>query len=648
MAPQTRKLNKPLTCFYCNRRSTTKYDGSMRRFECSNCNATNHLDTKGDITDVPAAKSSTVPQPAQFAIRRDHSSTSSQVFCDKCLQNQHLFISSLAQYFPEDPEDPEYAEREKNYYKFYKGLMKRYPQCCADCEPKVREQLAKAAYTAKTDHLRRMLDRTAKIRVVTTNSPVYYCQSVGRWLWVASLIFQLLWHLCLTSKGLADYGRRARDNSWPMLSMRIVAGFLGFLPSPGQLLKWSFWTSAISIWWNPRWVDTFKSNTKHLVGISNYYCYQALIFALKLAATLLVSPLSNMQGPALASRVTAHVWMAVSIMYLYYAANKMIRVDHTPLWTTKASSIGANPAAPPPMTPSETRENEEKSMATILDEILHEPTQNSQPRRQSLMSQFSDTESPDLVRALPGTSAYNPNLRPLAPNPFANSPVKRPQSSGVGLSSLSLSDSPRAGTQGAVEYYSPTMEWTPTQSKYRAFNTYKPGESETRKFGETPVNDQPGAFWAKVPPAPKAPAQRFLSQQNTPVLRRSPRIAQSPITFQGTQKSTLGAQRADAPPATIFAEPRLRPAQPRDERDDLLDKFATSFTLASDQNDEPPAGDSRVGSNVSTSGQPPQRSTSIFKHAFLYLVCSAFLAILAARAYKDFGYLGKLVSIRGR
>lgn len=527
--------------------------------------------------------------------------------------------------------------------------MKRYPQCCADCEPKVREQLAKAAYTAKTDHLRRMLDRTAKIRVVTTNSPVYYCQSIGKWLWVASLIFQLLWHLRLTSKGLADNSRRTKDNSWLMLSVRIVAGFVSFLPSSDQLLKWSFWTSALSIWWNPRWVDTFKSNTKHLVGMSNYYCYQALIFALKLAATLLISPLSNMQGPAMASRVTAHVWMAVSMLYLYYAASKLIRVDHTPLWTTKASSIGANPPPPPSLTPSETRENEEKSMATILDEILHEPAQNAQPRRQSLMSQFSETEGPDLVASLPGTSAFNPSLRPLTPNPFANSPVKRPQSSGVGLSSLSLSDSPRASNQEAVDYYSPNMEWTPTQSKYRAFNTYKPGQSETRKFGETPINDQPGAFWAKVPPAPKAPAQRFLNQQNTTLLRRSPRIAQSPITFQGTKKSTLGAPQADTPPATIFAEPRLRPPQLRDERDDLLDKFATSFTLASDQTEEPPAGQSQVGGNVSTTSQPPtQRSANALKHAFLYLVCSVFVAIVAARAYKDFGYLGKLVSIRGR
>lgn len=527
--------------------------------------------------------------------------------------------------------------------------MMRYPQCCADCEPRVREQLAKAAYTAKTDHLRRMLDRTAKIRVVTNNSPVYYCHSVGRWLWAASLMFQLMWHVCLISQGLAAHSKRTNDKSWLMLSARIVAGFVGYLPAPEQLLKWSFWTSAVSIWWNPRWVDTFKSNTKHLVGISNYYCYQALIFAVKLAATLVISPLSNMQGPGLAARVTAHVSMALSMLYLYYTARKLIHVDHTPLWTTKASSIGATPAtpAPPPaFTPTETRENEEKSMATILDEILHEPTQNTQPQPQALMSQFSAPERFDHLQSLPEKSAYNPSLRPLTPNPFANSPVKRPQSSGVGLSSLSLSDSPRVNNQEMVDY-SPNMEWTPTQSKYRAFNTYKPGQSETRKFGETPVNDKPGAFWAKIPPAPKAPAQRFLNQQNTTLLRRSPRLTQNPISFRGTTESALGQPQTDAPPATIFAEPTFRLAQPKDERDDLLDKFATSFTLASEQTEEQPAGQGQDGGNVST-GQPPQRNANTLKQGFLYLVCSIFLAVLAGRAYNDFGYLGKLISIRGR
>lgn len=524
--------------------------------------------------------------------------------------------------------------------------MRRYPQCCADCEPKVREQLAKAAYTAKTDHLRRMLDRTAKIRVVTTNSPVYYCQSVGKWLWSASLMFQLLWHVSLVSQGLAAQSRRTNDRSWVMLTARIVALFAGFLPSPDQLLKWSFWTSALSIWWNPRWVDTFKSNTKHLVGISNYYCYQALIFALKLAATFLIQPLSDVQGGGLAARVTAHASMGVAVIYLYYTAHKLIHVDHTPLWTTKASSIGATPASPPSFTPTESRENEEKSMATILDEILHEPTQSTQPQPRALMSQFSATENYGGIQPIPERSAFNPSLRPLTPNPFANSPSKRPQSSGVGLSGLSLSDTPRAYNQEMVDYSS-NMEWTPTQSKYRAFNTYKPGQSETRKFGETPVNDKPGAFWAKVPPAPKAPAQRFLSQPSTTILRRSPRLTQNPIAFRGTKESTLGMPQADAPPATIFAEPTLRLAQPKDERDDLLDKFATSFTLASEQTDEQPAGERQDGGSVSTP-QPQQRNGNLLKQGFLYLVCSVFLAVLAGRAYKDFGYLGKLISIRGR
>lgn len=524
--------------------------------------------------------------------------------------------------------------------------MMRYPQCCADCEPKVREQLAKAAYTAKTDHLRRMLDRTAKIRVVTTNSPVYHCQSAGRWLWSASLMFQLLWHVSLISQGLTAHSTRTNDRSWLMLSARLVALFFGFLPSPGQLLKWSFWTSVMSIWWNPRWVDTFKSNTKHLVGISNYYCYQALIFALKVAATMLISPFSNIQGPGLAARVTAHASMAVAMMYLYYTASRLIHVDHTPLWTTKASSIGATPAPPQSITPAETRENEEKSMATILDEILHEPTPNTQPQPQALMSQFSAADNFDRLQSIPEKSGFNPSLRPLAPNPFANSPTKRPQSSGVGLSSLSLSDTPRAHDQDMIGY-SPNMEWTPTQSKYRAFNTYKPGQSETRKFGETPVNDKPGAFWAKVPPAPKAPAQRFLSQQNTTLLRRSPRLTQNPIAFRGTKESTLGAPQTDAPPATLFAEPTFRPAQPKDERDDLLDKFATSFTLASEQTEQPPAGERQGGGNVSTA-QPQQRNANTLKQGFLYLAGCIFFAVVAGRAYIDFGFLEKPMFIQGR
>ena len=42
MAPK--KLNKYLVCFYCNLKSKKKQDGTIHRWECDHCTATNYLD----------------------------------------------------------------------------------------------------------------------------------------------------------------------------------------------------------------------------------------------------------------------------------------------------------------------------------------------------------------------------------------------------------------------------------------------------------------------------------------------------------------------------------------------------------------------------------------------------------------------------
>ncbi|KAK2072935.1 hypothetical protein P8C59_007254 [Phyllachora maydis] len=155
-------------------RTSTRFDGTQRSFECPHCDATNYLDQNGEITDPPVSKTCRESTPIRYAASRTSllpsrsnpamsSSTSAEdgsVFCKTCLQNQHLFTASLAQYLPDDPDAPDYAEREKKYYRFRKGLEQLYPQICAECEPKVRARLERAAYTAKTDMLRRMIDRT--------------------------------------------------------------------------------------------------------------------------------------------------------------------------------------------------------------------------------------------------------------------------------------------------------------------------------------------------------------------------------------------------------------------------------------------------------------------------------------------------------
>ncbi|KAG8675787.1 hypothetical protein FPOAC1_001780 [Fusarium poae] len=120
---------KYLTCFYCGKRSNTKYDGITRQFLCLSCDATNYLDHNGEITDPPVATEREAPATL-YANPRPSSPSLPQdsIFCTTCLKNQRLFTSSLAQYLPDDPNHPEYAELERNYYRYRKGLEERYPQ----------------------------------------------------------------------------------------------------------------------------------------------------------------------------------------------------------------------------------------------------------------------------------------------------------------------------------------------------------------------------------------------------------------------------------------------------------------------------------------------------------------------------------------
>ncbi|KUI63272.1 Integral inner nuclear membrane protein ima1 [Cytospora mali] len=656
MAPQNRKINKYLTCFYCNRKSSTRYDGHMRQFECNNCQASNYLDPKGNITDPPVAKTTTIETAATKYARDPTSSPSpyaKTVFCNKCLQNQHLFISSLAQYLPEDPNDPEYIEREKGYHKFYRGLMKRYPQVCALCEPKVREQLNKAAYTAKTDHLRRMLDRSAETRILTTKSAVNYIHSVGKWVWVASLLLQLLWHTYLIHQSVLSKMDEKNQTSWIMLIARTFGLLSAYLPAPYQIVRWSFWTSFLSFWWNPKWVETWRGFSKHLVGFSNYYRLQALVLLLKLPGFLNMRLLPGTHESRLVVQITANAFMTILMLWVYGAIRKSIRVDHTPLWTPKASTIGA-PLAPPPGEPPEipeSREDSKKSMADILDEIMNGTSTSTQAQYQSqlqpqpelFMSKLSTSDHPDHLQSVTERSSYNPATNLMGSNPFRNTPNKRPQTSGLGLGGLSLSDSPKPRTQQSIDY-SPNMEWSPTQSKYRAFATYKPGQPETRKFGETPTHERAGAFWAKIPPAPTNPAQRIFNPPNAPLIRRSPRnVKNNTVTFQGSKTPVFSQPPANAPPATIFANPTFRPPPPQDERDSLSEMFTKSFTLEQSPNDNAVGNQHRLGSQTKSS---LHTVTAGFKYLVYGGICIAALA--AAYHYAVSQVRPSLMSIKGK
>lgn len=602
------------------------------------------------------------PDAPTYARRSDSPHQTEQIFCRKCTQNQHLVISSLAQYFPDDPDDPEYLERERDYYRFRRNLEQRYPQCCAECEPKVREQLDKANYTAKTDWLRRKLDYSTETRILLTKTGANYFQTAGKWIWTVSLLLQLLWHMLLIQRVVIT-SNEVDETSWSMLAARVFDFLVTRLPAPERVMYWSFWLTVLSFWWNPKWVESWRGFIRHLSGFKNYYTYQAMILILKLPGYLNFTVMNTPRAQQVTVQVIAHGSMALFMFFVYRLARKSIRTDNRKLWLPRPGSILAKPSASPSGAPLEPPQSGEQTMADALDDILHEPTPKPVDP-QPYMEKFSAADQFDHMPMLGTRSSYNPSAPSLGPNPFQSTTTtpQRPTTSGsnMGFGSLSLSDHPqtRAQTRSQTQarqpvlqqqqplkqpqfqqqpaQYESNMEWTHTTPQHRAFATYQSGQAaERRGFNETPTTNKTGVFWAKIPPKPTTPAQRAFNPPNRPVIRTSPATqVNNPLGFQGlsTGSTMFGQPQQPQQPApsaassnTIFAQPSLLLPPPRDERDSLAEAFTQSFSISS--------GGGPVGRGPRRGNDAQgQDLTSKLK----YLVLGLCLAVVGNAAYQYF------------
>jgi hypothetical protein len=226
-----------------------------------------------------------------------------------------LLSASLAQYLP-DPDDPDYAEREKGLYRFRKNQERLYPQICEECEPRVRQRLEQSAYTAKTDLLRRMLDRSASARgSTTTQGWLEVFDAAGRWLWISGHVLQLVWHVVVVHDLLLQYFIWAGvdDNLSTFRLLRTCGPLLGRLPSADRLLGWSILATFLGVWWNPRFVQIFRGFTRHISGVSQWYIFQAMavIFRFCLQKIDLTTP-----NPLLLNTQTAGHAVAVALAFL--------------------------------------------------------------------------------------------------------------------------------------------------------------------------------------------------------------------------------------------------------------------------------------------------------------------------------------------
>ncbi|KAG7285420.1 hypothetical protein NEMBOFW57_010047 [Staphylotrichum longicolle] len=537
-----------LTCFYCGRRNSTLYDGATRRFECPFCDATNYLDENGDITDPPVATDKEAT-PRQYAVSRavspPSSPSSNPIFCATCLKNQHLLSASLAQYLP-DPDDPDYAEREKGLYRFRKNQERLYPQICADCEPRVRRQLEQAAYTAKTDLLRRMLDRSASARKsVKTHGWLDTVDAAGRWLWIAGFVLQLAWHAVVVHSLLSQYLMWAGvdETLFTFRMLRICGPFVGRLPSAERLLGWSSLASIVGVWWNPRFVQIFRGFTRHISGVSKWYFFQAVALSLRICLQRwdLTTPDPVLLGKQTAGHGFAAAFAILRLIHptppptprapkpLPGLAPRRNEIHRRPPRRNLPLPDLPDPALPTdnlPPSPLQQRRTNPLPMGHAHTQAAQALTANLSQINHLNLSHHQPRPSPSLYSNHP--SADEMDWSPTPSSSFTSTTTATPNGMGTGTA-MGTGTGTEMGTGGI--------------SRHRAFNTQNQRPPTSQSFGSAPTEPRKGPFWYRVPPAPTTPAQRVFNPPNQPRLRPSPVDSGTQVGFRFGKTGTGGETR---------------------------------------------------------------------------------------------------------
>ncbi|KAM3556309.1 hypothetical protein MY1884_005132 [Beauveria asiatica] len=569
---------KHLSCFYCGKQTGLKYDGTITDFLCLSCDATNYLDQNGDITDPPVATEREAAPPSQYARPQPAASIEPDaVFCSMCLKNQRLFTASLAQYLPDDPSHPDYAELDRNYYRYRRNLERRYPQVCEACAGTVQDRIRQAGYTAKTDHLRRMMDKSRgrTVAAATTRRAgiLDAVGVVGAWLWRAGLAAQLLWHLQHIVRALEqqDNGMYDPDDSGVVVKgLAATRMALAWLPDGDALIRASIAAAILSAWWNPHFVQFSRGFTRHLLGFTRWYSFQGLIVFFR----ILFRSVLSMQGGAAQSQsaqLSIHLATAGIMCFIYLIASRSIKVDTTPLFRPDDKPLTPRHS----MTPTKRREQDAKTFSELFNEAL-----DSTPQKSGGGGGVSS------LTATPGTpgSAFVP--------PSQLKVMQR------GFNSTPLQPSSAAHADSGDE-----MDWSPSQPPHRAFRTDTTTTTTTtaqnkdvlRPFGQSPTHDDSNnqrPFWFKVPPAPTNPARQLRNPPNAPVLRKKP-VKQDDVFFSSSRDSAKFRNRNlaaadndqdDARASMTFRNPRFfAPEKPNDEANSLADLLGESFSLGNEQ-----------------------------------------------------------------
>lgn len=227
------------------------------------------------------------------------------------MKNQKLYTANLSNYLP-DPDDPNYDEIDRLIPEFKKKLEERYPQCCAQCEPRVRARMQQATHIAKSDHMRRMLEKSRVRRVSSRWGWRSLVVTFAGITYSISLAGQLVWH-GLGSQCVGTTGTRCFQRPVPRECVEMVQQYVG----------WTLALGLLSVWWNPKWQH--KLEGARLVGLNAYYRLQLVVLVMRFGSWIWLTEHSSRLQPML------HSVFLVGTVVLSGMALWTVGVDRTPL-----------------------------------------------------------------------------------------------------------------------------------------------------------------------------------------------------------------------------------------------------------------------------------------------------------------------------
>ncbi|KAL4975722.1 Ima1 N-terminal domain-containing protein [Aspergillus desertorum] len=582
-------FSKRLSCFYCGRRSAQSEKGPLRKWQCKHCEAVNYLDENGDITDPPATETNPdppTPGPAKSPLEPvDMGLTGSDLFCAQCVRNQHLFTSALASYFPPS-DDPSYSAYEREYPKFRRNLEERYPQVCDKCEPRVKARIRQAGYEAKSDHLRRMMDRSKagkaarKARKWNWRSLLVFAGAVCYW---ASVAGQLAWDMT----SALPVGEPLRRPDSLLMSLKIVSGIRQALQTH-RLLTYSsvdlvpyaglsLVAGILSLWYNPKLRLKVEGRGGRFLGLGEYYKVQLIVMVLRCAFwAVLRDPSSSGLDATLPPAL--HLFMIFFTILSVIISRRIVRYDTRPLvnWTEIT-----------PMTTPVRKAEATTRLTTGAKQPFYTPHESSQ----QLTPRFP------IERLAAPQSAREERAIPTPPPEVDD------------------------------------MDWTPSIQ-----HNFQPTSTVHQRDQQQSLLSGPTPFHGSLPPAPVPPSWNLRNQSSKNAKSIEQVVKRNPFHRSPDRSPNNWGRKTDSSDA-VFAPPKFFPVTDHASTG-LENLFDRAFTIKSPDSDEhewqtPPQAHSNT----------PQSGPATMQGAFISQCVRFGLLLVAIIAWSLSQY--EFVSVQG-